>query len=86
MNVVRTSLTNDVNIQAKKKTLSAIFLVSIMIFSTQMYSFQDFNTKSDLVNETESPNKSPFQETPLPSEEPNGQSLESQNMDFFNTF
>ena len=75
MIVVRTRLTNNVNIQAKKKTLSAIFLVSIMIFSTQMYSFQDFDTKSDLVNDSESPNKSLLQQTTLPAEEPNGQSL-----------
>ncbi|MFL2963067.1 MAG: hypothetical protein ACJZ46_02360 [Candidatus Thalassarchaeaceae archaeon] len=82
MIVVRTRLTNNVNIQAKKKTLSAIFLVSIMVFSTQMYSFQDFDNETDLVNEKDSPNKTLFQQSTLPSEEPNGQSLESQNMDF----
>ena len=76
MIIVRARLTNKINIKDKKKTLSAIFLVSIMIFSTQMYSFQDFDNKSNLDDEHENPNNTLFQHSSLPSEEPNGQELQ----------
>ena len=47
-----------------RKALTAVMLVGIMLFSTQMYSFQDFETydeKSSVVSDAQ--DREPFQQS-----------------------
>ena len=77
-------LQENISLEGSKKSIVAGVMVFIMLFSTQMYSFQDFDNKSNLDDEHENPNNTLFQHSSLPSEEPNGQELqEQQNMNFF---
>jgi hypothetical protein len=78
--VVRTRTTNKITNAGKKQTISALILVSIMIFSTQMYTFQNFDSETNLSDSEKLPNKTIIQQSLLPSDEPNGQ--ESQPFEF----
>jgi len=78
--VVRTRSIDKKNNGSTKKSFSALILVSIMIFSTQMYTFQDFDTDSNLSNDDPIPNKTVIQQLVLSSEEPNGQQTQSPNV------
>jgi plastocyanin len=78
--VVRTRTTNKITNAGKKQTISAFVLVSIMIFSTQMYTFQNFDSETNLSDSEKLPNKTIIQQSQLTSDEPNGQ--DSQPFEF----
>jgi len=82
--VVRTGSKNKTSNSGKKQTLSALILVSIMIFSTQMYTFQNFDTDQNLSEREISPNKTTIQQSSENSDEPNGQQSQSQEFNPFN--